>query len=86
MGNPKPPDPRGVPKQHGRAPKNPRTVKPAPRNRRKPPPPVRYDGHNPDHCCPMVAALVSVKQGKFRLARRYARMSVRLLAARWSPA
>lgn len=30
----------------------------------------------------MVAALVSVKRGKFRLARRYAIMSVRLLAAR----
>lgn len=33
-------------------------------------------------CCPMVAAVVSVKQGKFRLARRYAAMSVRLIAAR----
>lgn len=33
-------------------------------------------------CCPMVAALASVKQGRFRLARRYAAMSVRLMAAR----
>lgn len=33
-------------------------------------------------CCPMVAAVVSVKQGKFKLARRYAAMSVRLIAAR----
>jgi len=33
-------------------------------------------------CCPMVAAVVSVKRGQFRLARRYAAMSVRLLAAR----
>jgi len=30
----------------------------------------------------MVAALVSVKRGKFRLARRYAALSVRLIAAR----
>lgn len=33
-------------------------------------------------CCPMVAAVRSVKQGKFRLARRYAAMSVGLLATR----
>lgn len=33
-------------------------------------------------CCPMVAALRSVKRGKFRLARRYAAMSLRLIAAR----
>jgi hypothetical protein len=33
-------------------------------------------------CCPMVEAVNSVKRGKFRLARRYAAMSVRLLAAR----
>jgi hypothetical protein len=31
-------------------------------------------------CCPMVAAVRSLKRGKFRLARRYAAMSVRLLA------
>ena len=33
-------------------------------------------------CCPMVAAVRSVKQGKFRLARRYGAMSIRLIAAR----
>jgi len=33
-------------------------------------------------CCPMVAAIRSAKRGQFRLARRYATMSVRLLAAR----
>lgn len=33
-------------------------------------------------CCPMVAAAVSVKKGKYRLARRYAVMSIRLIAAR----
>lgn len=33
-------------------------------------------------CCPMVAAVRSVKRGQFRLARRYAVMSVRLVAAR----
>lgn len=35
----------------------------------------------PSKCCPMVAAVQSVKRGKFRLARRYAAMSVRLMAA-----
>jgi hypothetical protein len=33
-------------------------------------------------CCPMVAAVQSVKRGKYRLARRYAVMSLRLIAAR----
>ena len=33
-------------------------------------------------CCPMVAAVRSVRRGRFRLARRYAVMSVRLIAAR----
>lgn len=32
--------------------------------------------------CPMEAAVVSVKRGRFRLARRYAAMSVRLIVAR----
>lgn len=35
-----------------------------------------------ESCCPMVAAVKSVKRGRFRLARRYAAMSLRLLAAR----
>jgi hypothetical protein len=39
-------------------------------------------GGKKNDCCPMVAAVRSVKQGKFRLARRYAVMSVRLLVAR----
>lgn len=33
-------------------------------------------------CCPMVAAVRSVKDGKFRLAFRYARWSAQLIAAR----
>jgi hypothetical protein len=33
-------------------------------------------------CCPMVAAVRSVKRGRYRLARRYAVMTVRLLASR----
>lgn len=78
--NPKPPDPRFVPKQHGRKPKNPQGVKP--RHGRKPVAPGRFDGKNPDACCPMVAAVHSVKKGKFRLARRYALMSARLIAAK----
>jgi hypothetical protein len=36
-------------------------------------------------CCPMVAALHSVKRGKLRLARRYALMSVRLMLTRGGP-
>lgn len=39
-------------------------------------------GSHKKDCCPMVAAVRSVKQGKYRLARRYASMSVRLIAAR----
>lgn len=42
-------------------------------------------GHKPpkkEGCCPMVAAVKSVKQGKYKLARRYAAMSVRLMSAR----
>ena len=35
-------------------------------------------------CCPMVAAIRSVKQGNFKLARRYAAWSVRLVAARFA--
>lgn len=33
-------------------------------------------------CCSMVEAVRSVKRGKFRLAKRYAAMSVRLIVAR----
>lgn len=33
-------------------------------------------------CCPMVAAVRSVRHGRYRLARRYAAMSVRLIAER----
>lgn len=33
-------------------------------------------------CCSMVEAGRSIKRGKFRLAARYARLSVRLIAAR----
>jgi hypothetical protein len=37
--------------------------------------------HN-GNCCSMVAAVRAVKRGKYRLARRYAAMSVRLIAGR----
>lgn len=33
-------------------------------------------------CCPMAAAVRSVKRGKFKLARRYAAWSIRLIAQR----
>lgn len=67
---------------HGRKPPDPRTVKPNPRDRRRPVSPGRRDGKNPEACCPMVAAVRSVKRGKFRLARRYVALSVGLIAAR----
>lgn len=36
--------------------------------------------HKKKDCCPMVAALTSIRRGKLRLARRYALMSIRLIA------
>lgn len=39
---------------------------------------------NGQGCCPMVAAVRSVRRGKFRLARRYAVMSVRLMVVRFA--
>lgn len=41
-------------------------------------------GTSGGNCCPMAAALQSVKRGKFRLARRYAAWSVRLIVARFA--
>jgi hypothetical protein len=38
--------------------------------------------HNGGGCCTMAATVRAAKRGKFRLARRYARMTVRLIAAR----
>lgn len=49
--------------------------------RKGPKPPIAHGG-NPDSCCPMVAAVHALERGKFRLAARYARMSVRLMVAR----
>lgn len=39
----------------------------------------RGNKHGNESCCPMVAAVHSLKRGKLRLARRYAAMSVRLM-------
>jgi hypothetical protein len=39
-------------------------------------------GHKKKGCCSMVAAVQAVRRGKFRLARRYAVKSVRLITAR----
>lgn len=72
----RPPDPRKVPKSHGRRPSPPTSV-PADHGRKPPPPKA-----DSDKCCPMVAAVRSARRGKFRLARRYAIMSARLVAAR----
>lgn len=44
--------------------------------------PSSRNGSQSGDCCPMVAAVRSARQGRFRLARRYARLSVRLLVAR----
>jgi hypothetical protein len=61
-----------------------------PHGRKPPKPTVSTYGHgrkppkpkpDSDDCCPMVAAVRSVKRGKFRLARRYAAMSVRLICS-----
>lgn len=73
--DPKPAGGRGLPKgNHGRKPPLPKHTS----HGKRPPPPKP----NADACCPMVAAVRSARLGKFRLARRYAAMSVRLLAAR----
>lgn len=67
----KPSNPQKAPKSHGPKP-------PASGGHRN-----SKGGHNTgEACCPMVAAVSSVKRGKFRLAARYARWSFRLLAAR----
>lgn len=73
------PDPRpaGGPLPKG----NPGRKPPMPKSNlhgRRPPPPKK----NADACCPMVAAIRSARAGRYRLARRYAAMSVRLIAAR----
>jgi hypothetical protein len=39
-------------------------------------------GTKHNDCCPMVAAIRSVRRGKYRLARRYAALSARLIARR----
>lgn len=63
---------------HGRKPPNPQKAKP--QHGRKPVYPGIRSGRSTDDCCPMVAAVRSAKRGKYRLAARYARMSLRLLA------
>lgn len=67
---------------HGRKPPNPQNIKPRSRDRRKPPKTPSQAGSNTEACCPMVAAVHSLRRNKFRLAARYARMSLRILAAR----
>lgn len=54
-----------------------------PRKRRSP----MDSGNNSKNngCCPMVAAGRAARRGKYRLARRYAVMAVRLIAARVTP-
>lgn len=45
---------------------------------------IQTGGGKKKGCCPMVAAVNSVRGGRFRLAARYGRMSVRLIAGRFS--
>jgi len=73
----KPPNPRYVPKQHGKKPPMGK-----PNHGRKPAPPPQRSGKTT--CCSMVAAVQSVKQGKFRLAARYVRMTPRYVARRFA--
>lgn len=40
-------------------------------------------GRPPRKCCPMGMAVTSARRGNFRLARRYAVMSARIIAARF---
>jgi hypothetical protein len=72
----RPPNPQNIPKQHGRRPAAPKV---STKTHGKKPPPPKPDS---DKCCPMVAAVRSARRGQFRLARRYATLSVRLLAGR----
>lgn len=61
---------------HGRKPSAPRGNV----HGRKPSPPKPPAGKS--ECCPMVAAVTAARRGKYRLARRYAAWSIRLIAAR----
>lgn len=81
----RPPNPRNVPKSHGKRPSNPVTAPKQHGPKPPPKPPVRSGRSvlgESGSCCPMVAAVQSVKRGRFRLAARYARWSVRLITAR----
>ena len=66
-------------KNNGRKPPAPRKTPGG--NGRKPPAPRPHSDRGGD-CCPMVAAVRAARAGRFRLARRYAAWSVRLLVAR----
>lgn len=72
----KPPNPQHLPKSHGRRPTAPKVSTKS--HGSKPPAPKP----NADACCPMVAAVQAASRGRWRLARRYASWSVRLMAAR----
>lgn len=89
----KPPFPKT--KNNGRKPPLPAPPKPGSRTRRLPPPPpvsTKIHGGRPapppkrtgrSECCPMVAAVHALERGQFRLARRYAGWSLRIIAARF---
>ena len=47
---------------------------------KKPPAPPPRQGRN--ECCPMVAAAKSARQGRFRLACRYAGLAARMIGRR----
>ena len=53
-----------------------------PRQPRRRSPMDSGNNRNDKSCCYGAAAIQSIKKGQYRLARRYARMSVRAIAAR----
>lgn len=58
---------------------------PRPSHGRKPPAPKAHHARpSGGGCCPMVAAVGAARRGKYRLASRYAQMSVRLIATRFA--
>lgn len=62
----KPPNPHHVPKSHGK----------------KPAAPPPHKARPKQGCCAMAAAGRALRRGKYRLASRYARLSIQLIAAR----
>jgi hypothetical protein len=78
------PDPRpaGGPLPKGNPGRKPPMPKTNNHGRRPSAPPPHTSSGGKGDCCPMVAAVRAAAGGRWRLARRYAAWSVRLLAGR----